>query len=298
MSTSSNNNNSNNSKIRVGIIGYGHLGQYLSKAILQDESIGQLFELSFVYNRTVAKMSDLPDTVHKISSLEAENFKNCPAVDLIVEVSHPKIIQEFGAQFLERANLFVGSPTALALQSCEQELKSTAKLHQRTIYIPSGALWGAQDIAKMSERNTLGSLCITMAKHPSSLKLERPLSDKVDEYLANEKLTDPVVIYEGNVRDLCPLAPNNVNTMACAAIAGESLGFGGVRAQLIANKSLEAHVITIDVRGVNNNGFRVSTERYNPAVVGAVTGNATYVSFLASLKSCANTRNNGGYCLC
>jgi predicted dinucleotide-utilizing enzyme len=31
---------------------------------------------------------------------------------------------------------------------------------------------------------------------------------------------EETVIYDGNVRDLCPLAPNNVNTMACAAMAG------------------------------------------------------------------------------
>jgi predicted dinucleotide-utilizing enzyme len=31
---------------------------------------------------------------------------------------------------------------------------------------------------------------------------------------------EETVIYDGSVRDLCPLAPNNVNTMACAAMAG------------------------------------------------------------------------------
>lgn len=38
-----------------------------------------------------------------------------------------------------------------------------------------------------------------------------------------------IVVYDGPVRALCPLAPNNVNTMACAAIAGHTLGFDGVR---------------------------------------------------------------------
>ena len=44
------------------------------------------------------------------------------------------------------------------------------------------------------------------------------------------------VLYEGPVRALCPLAPNNVNTMACAAIAANTpeLGFDGVVGRLIA----------------------------------------------------------------
>ena len=37
------------------------------------------------------------------------------------------------------------------------------------------------------------------------------------------------------MRDLCPLAPNNVNTMAVAAIAGHNLGFGGVQGCLVAD---------------------------------------------------------------
>ena len=34
-----------------------------------------------------------------------------------------------------------------------------------------------------------------------------------------------VELYRGPVRDLCPLAPNNVNTMAAGAVAASNLGF-------------------------------------------------------------------------
>ena len=39
----------------------------------------------------------------------------------------------------------------------------------------------------------------------------------------------------GPLRALCPIAPNNVNTMACAAIAGHTLGFDGLQAVLVAD---------------------------------------------------------------
>jgi hypothetical protein len=49
-------------------------------------------------------------------------------------------------------------------------------------------------------------------------------------------------------------------------------------------------VIEVDARGAN--GFRVVTTRANPAVRGAVTGQATYGVFLASLLA-AGTQGPG-----
>jgi hypothetical protein len=43
-----------------------------------------------------------------------------------------------------------------------------------------------------------------MAKHPSSFKL----TDSEGDITA---ITEPKVVYEGSVRQLCPLAPNNVS---------------------------------------------------------------------------------------
>lgn len=62
-----------------------------------------------------------------------------------------------------------------------------------------------------------------MTKHPSCLKLNGALKEKKDA------VTDEAVtLYEGSVRGLCPLAPNNVNTMAVAAFAASNLGFDKV----------------------------------------------------------------------
>ena len=39
----------------------------------------------------------------------------------------------------------------------------------------------------------------------------------------------------GSVRGLCPLAPNNVNTMAAASMAAHNLGFDKVEGCLISD---------------------------------------------------------------
>ena len=76
------------SKRRIGIVGYGHLGQFLSKAILDHPQL----ELAFVWNRSkqVFDNTDLPKEVI------LDNLENCAGThpDLIVEVAHPAIVKK------------------------------------------------------------------------------------------------------------------------------------------------------------------------------------------------------------
>lgn len=100
-------------------------------------------------------------------------------------------------------------------------------------------LWGSaalllQDIYKMASLGNLKGLTITMKKHPSSLKVldkVKAANDALLAKLAAGEDPGPTTLYEGPVRDLCPQAPNNVNTMAAAALAGHNLGFDKVSAQ-------------------------------------------------------------------
>ncbi len=48
----------------------------------------------------------------------------------------------------------LGSPTALADKETESILYEAAKRHHG-LYVPSGALWGGEDIRKMSDRGSL-----------------------------------------------------------------------------------------------------------------------------------------------
>ena len=92
----------------------------------------------------------------------------------------------------------------------------------------------------------------------------------------------------GSVKELCALAPNNVNTMAVGALSALNLGFDKVKACLVADPDLtDKHLIEIEVTGPFNaklnQHFKCTTVRSNPAIVGHVTGNQTYESFYYSL---------------
>jgi len=259
--------------VRIGVVGYGHLGQYITEKIKENPAL----ELAWVWNRSSiqGKVAD---------ALILADLDNCGwrEPDVIVEVAHPDITKQFGTKFLQTADFFMGSPTALADRQLEAELTAAADKHG--LYIPSGAFWGGEDIRKMAERGTLHGLTITMTKHPSSFKLNGHLEHKNAD-VKDEK----VELYRGPVRDLCPMAPNNVNTMAAGAVAASNLGFDKTIGVLVSDPSLlDWHIVGVEVFGPTSSGpkenqFTVKTERKNPASPGAVTGSATYASFVSSL---------------
>merc|ERR1711862_272227 len=152
-------------KQKIGIVGFGHLGKFLANAILKNENL----ELAFVWNRTKSVFEN--SGIH--SDLILENLEDCGIKnpDLIVEVSHPLVVKKYGELFLKTCDFMLGSPTALADIEIEETLQKSVEKYKNGLYVPSGALWGGEDIRKMAERGSLTGLTVTMRKHPSSFKL-------------------------------------------------------------------------------------------------------------------------------
>ena len=275
-------------KRRVGLVGYGKLGKFLASKIL-DET-GHNLELAWVWNRTPETVTS-DERVKHLHLADLSDFKSVqPAADIIVEVAHPNITREFGVAFLRESDYFCGSPTVFADSAIEQSIRQmvTSSESAHSLYMPSGALWGAGDILKMAKLGILESLTITMKKAPSSFKVNGAVLETLKQM--PENATEEFVIYHGGLRALCPMAPNNVNTMACAAMAASNLGFDNVQARLVAVPNLKSHVVEVNVRGPG--GFSVNLTRDNPATIGAVTGSLTFNSFWGSLLD-ASDRGSG-----
>ncbi|CAL1270354.1 unnamed protein product [Larinioides sclopetarius] len=262
-------------KRRVGILGYGNLGKFLATKIIESSN----FELAFVWNRTKVVLEECIESCVVLDNIS--DFKS-RTPDIVVEVAHPSVTKNYGKRILEYCDYMIGSPTALSDEFLFEELKAAARVNG--LYVPSGALWGGEDIRKMSDSGILQSLTVTMKKHPKSLKLEGYLKDKNAE-VRNEA----VVLYKGSVLDVCALAPHNTNTMAAAAIAAPNLGFKGVTGCLVSDpKLVDYHIVEIEGFGApqtDGSSFQVHTIRKNPARIGAVTGFATAGAFFCSLKN-------------
>ena len=291
---------------RIGIVGYGSIGKFLAESILNKKQAGLPFELAFVWNRSADKLEDgtLPPQYRMSGELEAgfrsyvTEHQNEPGlgVDMLVEVAHPDIVHQFGPLFLEHCDLFVSSSTALANEVTAANLLRAAAADRGNhgIYVPTGAGWGVADIVKLDALGNLRALKITMQFNARALRLKEPLRSKLEAYLASPEATDPLVLHDGQIRELAALAPNNVNTMVCLALAGKSVGLDNAVGCLIAHKHHDAHIVDIEVTGPD--GFHVATRRYNPAKNGAVTGSQTYGSFLMSLLQAGGKGSGLHFC--
>ena len=316
--------------LRVGIVGFGALGQYIYRALVLDAAKKIDAEICFIWNRSPAKIREheFVDVVatpissssnatgtdqqpphrvpeHLIITDMAEIAARGPC-DILLEVCHPDVLAANIEMWLQSCRaVYVGSPTGFADSAVLTRTLAAAAALRRQIFVPCGALWGVQDIAKMGARGGISALHVTMRKPAASTRLEQPLQAIVEEFEreGREAEGDPArlaalrpsaVVYDGPVGKLCPLAPNNVNTMACAALAsGVEIGFANARGTLIIERDSISHIIEIAVDGKPQPGYteplRVRTTRVNPCAAGAVTGMATYVSFVASLAGCVAT---------
>ena len=90
-------------KVRVGIVGYGKLGQFLVDAILTDPTCAARLELAFVWNRSPAKVAADARIPADARLDDLDRFAEKGA-DLIIEVAHPSISRSHGARFLQHAD--------------------------------------------------------------------------------------------------------------------------------------------------------------------------------------------------
>lgn len=293
---------------RVGIIGFGKVGQFLAQSVLTDVRATGLLELAFVCDPVapgaVQDAAWVPDHC-KADSLDAalSSQQSHHAADLVVEVAHPHVSRDYGARILQRADYYVASTTAFADAATERAMLEEAERPTgRGIYCSVGALFGATDIQKMDAGGKLHSLSVTMHKHPDSfMPVEGSREHDMNE--AAKTGAVPVELFRGPVRDVAAVFPVNVNTMATAALAASrGLGFDGTTAAIVADPNLETMIIDVEATGPprpdGSPGLTIRSVRENPSARGEVTGPATLHSFFSSLLNAARQGRRDGIHLC
>uniref|UniRef100_A0A7S2WU21 Aspartate dehydrogenase domain-containing protein n=1 Tax=Rhizochromulina marina TaxID=1034831 RepID=A0A7S2WU21_9STRA len=270
-------------RIRVGVLGFGALGRHLVRTLKEPE-VAERFDLAFVWNRSVeAVRGQVPEDKILAHVAEFRSFEP----DLVCEVSHQSVTRRFAPSILEYCDFFAGSSTALADPDTEQAVReAVARPGGHGLYIPRGALPGLEDILRMGRAGKVDSASVTMEKHPKSLHFVGPLG--ADALPVMESMEGRAVLYDGPLRPLCDMAPSNVNTMAVLAMAS-GLGFDQTRATLVADSSLQHHIVNVQVNGFPQDvagqplRFSLDITRSSPAGAGDVTSTATFTAFVNAM---------------
>ena len=251
-----------NDRPRIGLIGYGYIGQYVYGQITTRPELG--LDIGFVYNRSPDKLAELP-AAQVLEDL-ADFGSRC--VDLIVELAHPDITRQHGRAFLQETDYMPLSLTAFSDPELEADLLATSASAGTRIFVPHGAVVGLEALEEGRERWQT----VTMVMKKPVRSFDFSAAPQFDP----ASMTTETVLYDGPTRALCPLFPRNVNSHAAAALAG--IGFDRTRSVLVADPALDRSIIELEAEG---DGVEIRIWRANP--MQGVSGVMTLLSTLASI---------------
>ncbi|AEF85849.1 probable L-aspartate dehydrogenase [Treponema primitia ZAS-2] len=202
---------------KIGIIGLGNIGGGIATAILEGAIPNA--QLRAVLGRTEppglaalrqssANPIDYYDDFEKFITAD---------IDLVVEAANPAAVRAYGKKILSAGRDFMmmsvgGLIDPGFLDALAQEAEKTGAV----IYIPAGAVTGL-NIAAAGVIAGLEEAVIRSTKNPTGLK-DAPYIK--NNNIALDALTEPTLVFRGNVFDAVKHFPQNVNIAAAMALSG------------------------------------------------------------------------------
>ena len=252
---------------RLGLVGYGQIGQAVHQAI--DTDSGNGMEVVFIHDMDASRLDEVPDNM-VLGDLAGFAERD---VDLVVEMAHPDVTREWGMTILEKTNYMFISVTALADEGMEERLKAVTAANGTRVFIPHGGVVGMD--ALLENCDVWEEVHVDMKKNPKNVDCDRAGVDP-------DAVTEETVLYDGPTRGICPLFPRNVNTHAAIAYAG--LGFDRTHSVLRVNPEWNTATVAIHATGP---GLEMNVERVEG--ITGVTGASTPASIYNSVQTIGST---------
>jgi aspartate dehydrogenase len=163
-------------------------------------------------------------------------------LDAVVERAGHEAVREHGVRCLEGGTHLVLTSIGPLVDDHLRERLGQAAAHGGRLIIASAGI-GALDILSAAAIGGLERVQMTVRKglaawHGTAAERLRDLVT----------LREPLVIYEGSVREGAARYPQNVNISAAVALAG--LGLDRTQLTIIADPTIQSHIIEIEAEGV------------------------------------------------
>ncbi len=227
---------------KIGIIGYGFLGESLYKYLQKTD-----IEVSAVHNRSTEKIQALPES---IASTDMHDFMaKADELALVVELAHPDISRDWGSQILESCDYMPCSVAALANRELKETLLKAAKRSGSRLLVPHGAVVGIDNIYEA--RDNWEEVTITFRKPPTAIDLD------------NELEAEQTVLFDGSVTEIADKYPRNVNAMVACALA--TVGTDAARARFVADTRMN-NMLRGEFEFKGKDGSTLSIIKEEPAV--------------------------------
>ena len=221
--------------LRVGLIGYGAIAQFVHKAL---PSANAKIVLIIVRPDKCAKArSALGPDINVVECLGNER------PDIVVDCAGHSALQKHGVEILSAGvPLITVSIGALADQSLHNQLSEAAMAGSTTLRLSSGAIGGLDALAS-AQHGCLKSVTYIGCKPPNGWR-----GSRAEDIINLDNMGDEAVThFEGSARDAALLYPKNANVAAAVALAG--LGFDNTSVKLIADPNVSANTHEIRANG-------------------------------------------------
>jgi aspartate dehydrogenase len=224
--------------LKVGIIGYGTIGEDVAQAILNQEA-GNV-ELTAVLVRHLSKIENAEKQPFLITDNQELFFSQ--SLDIVVESAGHGAIIHYGEQALRSgSDLIVVSVGAFADESLYEQLHQVAKEMKKKIIIPSAAIGGLDRIAAGSV-GPIDEVTLTTRKPPQAW-----YGTIIEEQVDLNTLTEPHCAFEGVARDSARLFPESVNVSAALSLAG--VGFDKTKVKVFVDPHVTHNTHEIYAKG-------------------------------------------------
>lgn len=242
--------------LTIGLLGCGNIGNIIAK--------------NHVGVEIVALFDQMPERAEELGRLcgaeafgDIEEFLN-EDFDLVVEAASVSAAQEYALSVLEHGkDLVVMSVGAFADEDFRDEIVRRAAALGRRIYIPSGAIFGLDNL-KIGQISGITKLLLRSTKSPRSLNME---------------CTERTLLFSGRANECIKHYPKNTNV----SVALELAAGRPVEVELWADPDVDRNVHEIVIEG--DFGEATITVRNRPSPDNPSTSYLAALSIITLLKN-------------
>lgn len=196
--------------MRIAIIGFGNIGKYLAKWIINDPN----FELRYVVARKEIDKEDIDFKNEPVEFRKEITVDLINDVDIIIECANKDVVtQLLKFEEIDRIGMKLIVISTGGLYQNKEVIK---KLKNCEIVIPVGAIAGLDAIKAVNDEIT--SIRLKTTKHPKSLE-GAPFFDT--ENIDLSAINTAQTIWEGDVNAAVRMFPKNINVAASIYFASK-----------------------------------------------------------------------------
>jgi len=259
------------SKRVIGIAGCGTIGRRVATELDGGSVPGAV--LGAITSRSLGRAAQFAATLpSKPPVVDLDRLVEL--VDLVVEAAPANAMETIATATLSAGKDLMALSGGALLQ--RHDLFDLAERNDATIYVPSGAIAGLDGVAGASE-GEIDSITMITRKPPEGL-MGAPGIEQAGIDL--DSVTEPTVVYEGEIMEACRLFPANVNVSAALSMAG--VGPYRTSIRIYADPTVDKNTHNIVVKGEFGR-LNILIEN-TPSETNPKTGKLSALSALATLR--------------